>query len=155
MNSNDNDDDDIPSWMRVDDEDRDGVTHIVTPKEMLVKGLHVAKYTEKMTSRCHNKTNLVRFKHTFGVSLRTMCQIYEDLQSIDDEATAEEISMRLEGSPKNLVWFLRTVYYLRKYPTEDDFERELSINKGWGQKKNMGSDEEDSISETQEDHLAG
>ena len=47
MNSNDNDDDDIPSWMRVDDEDRDGVTHIVTPKEMLVKGLHVAKYTER------------------------------------------------------------------------------------------------------------
>jgi hypothetical protein len=39
--------------------------------------------------------------------------------------------MRLVGSETNFKWFLRTVYYLRKYPIEEDFERTLAINIGW------------------------
>jgi len=66
-----------------------------------------------------------------------MCQIYEDLQISDGEdmTTDPPTSMRLEGSEKNLVWFLRSVYYLRKYPTQDDLERELAVNKGWASTK--------------------
>ena len=65
VSSNDDsdvDEEDIPSWLRVDEED--AVSHIVTPNEILYKGLEVVKYTEKMLGRCHRKTNLIRFNLT-------------------------------------------------------------------------------------------
>ena len=43
--------------------------------------------------------------------------------------------MRLKASKINFTWFLRTVLYLRKYPTEDDFERNLNINIHHGRDK--------------------
>jgi hypothetical protein len=62
-----------------------------------------------------------------------MCTIYEDLKTstAEDTNTNPPRSMRLKGSKTNLKWFLRTVYYLRKYPTEDDIDRVLKMNKGW------------------------
>ena len=112
--------------LSADEDDR--VTHVVTPEEILEKGLEVARYDEKKLNRCHTKTNKKRFKSTYGVSAGTMCRIYEDLQKMEGE-------MRLIGSEINLKWFLRTVFYLRKYPTEDGFERELNLNKGWGSRR--------------------
>ena len=112
----------------MDSDEDDRVTHVVTPEEILEKGLEVARYDEKKLNRCHANTNKKRFKSTYGVSAGTMCRIYEDLQKTEGE-------MCLKGSEIHLKWFLRTVFYLRKYPTEDDFERELNLNKGWGSTK--------------------
>ena len=90
------------------------ITHVVTPTEMMTTGLIITGYTEERLTRCSSATNKLRFKRTFGVTARTMVTIYEDLQRITN------VNMRLEGSERNLSWFLRTIFYLQKYPTEDD-----------------------------------
>jgi hypothetical protein len=109
------------------------VTHVVREEEMLQTGLLVVRYAENMLNRCKIETNKRRFKTSFGVSPATMCKIYIDLQRSDaeDTTTNPPTSMRLVGSETNFKWFLRTVYYLRKYPIEEDFERTLAINIGW------------------------
>ena len=86
-----------------------------------------------MLNRCKIESNKRRFKTSFGVSPATMCKIYIDLQrsDVEDTTTNPPTSMRLVGSETNFKWFLRTVYYLRKYPIEEDFERTLAINIGW------------------------
>ena len=110
-----------------------GLTHVVADDEILRLGLLTVKYDEEQLRRCGDKTNQYRFKATFGVTPTTMCRIYEDLQTstAEDTTTNPPRSMRLKGSVTNLQWFLRTFYYLRKYPTEDDIDRVLKINKGW------------------------
>jgi hypothetical protein len=101
--------------------------------EIMSLGLLTAKYDEEQLWRCCDKTNQYQFKITFGVTPRTIFRIYKDLQTstAEDKSTNPPRSMRLKGSITNLKWFLRTVYYLRKYPTEDDIDRILKIYKGW------------------------
>jgi len=122
--------DEYPSWMNIENSQ---VTHIVTPEDMLKEGLLTVKYDEKQLQRCCDETNQGRFKDSFGVLPATICKIYEDLQNsnAEDKSTNPPRSMRLKGSKNNLKWFLRTIYYLRKYPTENDIERQLTVNKGW------------------------
>jgi hypothetical protein len=119
-----------------DVENHPAVTHVVREEEMLQKGLLVVRYDENMLNRCKNKRNKRRFKTSFGVSPATMCKVYIDLQRSDaEDATMNPpISMRLVGSETNFKWFLRTIYYLRKYPIEEDFERTLAVNIGWVRK---------------------
>ena len=55
--------------------------------------------------------------------------------------------MYLKGKETNLKWLLRAFHYLKKYPTGDDVERELAINKKMGKKnKNLGNDIKNTIS---------
>ena len=123
MNDDDNDD------SSYSDDDNPLITHVVTPKEMMTTGLIITGYTEERLTRCRPATNKIRFKRTFGIEAVTMVTIYEDLQRITKE------NMRLVGSKRNLKWFLRTIFYLRKYPTEDNIERELNINKDHARQK--------------------
>jgi hypothetical protein len=106
--------DKYPPWMNIENSQ---VTHNVTP--------HDIKYDGKQLQRCRAETNQGRFKDSFGVLPATICKIYEDLENSNAR------SMRLKGSRNNLKWFLWTIYYLRKYPTENDMERQLTVNKGW------------------------
>ena len=108
MNNDDNDD------LSYSDNDDSLITHVVTPTEMMTTGLIITGYTQEMLTRCRPATNKLRFKRTFGVTARTMVTIYKDLQRITN------VNMRLEGSKRNLNWFLRTIFYLQKYPTEDN-----------------------------------
>ena len=111
--------------------------HSIAPNDMLMKGLEVVRYDEKMLKRCQEKTNIKRFKSSYGVSHNTMCIIYEDIQSQDliDESTNPPTPMFLKGKEINLRWFLRTVYFMRKYPTGDNLERQLTRNESWSRKK--------------------
>ena len=90
MNNDDNDD------SSYSDDDDSLITHIVTPTEMMTTGLIITGYTQERLTRCCPATNKLRFKHTFGVTARTMVTIYEDLQRITDK------NMRLVGSKRNL-----------------------------------------------------
>ena len=116
MNNNDNNDSSYSDNddLLYSDDDNSLITHVVTPTEMMTTGLIITGYTEERLTRCSPATNKLRFKRTFGVTARTMVTIYEDLQRITDE------NMRLVGSERNLKWFLRTIFYLQKYPTEDN-----------------------------------
>ena len=71
----------------------------------------------------------IRLKRTFGVTAATMVTIYKDLQRTTNKV------MWLEGNGRNLRVFLRTIFYLRKYPTEDYIERELNVNKDYTRQK--------------------
>lgn len=126
--------DEIPEWMNIENISD---IHIIQEEEMMELGLLSVKYEEEQLKRCGIKTNQYRFKVTFGVSPTTMCRIYEDLQTstAEDTDTNPPRPMRLKGSRINLQWFLRTIYYLRKYPTEDDIDRVLKLNKGWARTK--------------------
>jgi len=130
------------------DNDDPSITHVVTPTEMMTTGLIITGYTQGRLSKCRPATNKIRFKRTFGVKAATMVTIYKDLQRITDE------NVRLVGSKRNLKWFLRTIFYLQKYPTEDNIERELNVNKDYARQKNMGCNEEDPVSQAQENNLA-
>ena len=131
MNNDDNDDSSYSDNdnLSYSNDDNSLITHVVTPTEMMTTGLTIMGYTQERLSRCRPATNKLRFKRTFGVTARTMVTIYEDLQRITD------VNMRLEGSKRNLNWFLRTIFYLRKYLTEDDIERELNVNKDYARQK--------------------
>ena len=151
----DMEDEPTPEWLREEEEDEEGgkksdetqpedqetiqvltTIHVVTAAEMLQEGLLSVKYNENMLNRCSNKANNFRFNSTFGVTPETLCEIYRDLQVSDAEDNSNPPkSMRLKGSKSNLRWFLRAIFYLRKYPTEDDIERELEVNKGWARKR--------------------
>ena len=134
VDSNDNEDNDVPEWLDINNDDSQ---HIVTPNSILKKGLEVVRYDAKMLRRCRDKTNLRRFKSSFGVSPETMCRIYEDIQSTDliDTSKTPPEPMYLKGKETNLKWLLRAFHYLKKYPTGDDVERELAINEKWGRTK--------------------
>ena len=134
VDSNDDEDNDVPEWLDINTDDS---RHIVTPNSMLKKGLEVVRYNAKILRRCRDKTNLRRFKSSFGVSPETMCRIYEDIQSTDliDTSKTPPEPMYLKGKETNLKWLLRAFHYLKKYPTGDDVERELAINKKWGRTK--------------------
>lgn len=62
------------------------------------------------------KENYHRFKSQLGVSAATASRVYADLQTT---AAAEA---RISGDDLQLRFFLMGLYYLRKYPTEDDLE---------------------------------
>ena len=116
MNNKDNND---SSYSDDDDllysDDNDSlITHVVTPTEMMTTGLIITGYTQERLLRCNPAKNKIRFKRTFGVEAATMVTIYKDLQRITNK------NMRLVGSERNLKWFLRTIFYLQKYPTEDN-----------------------------------
>ena len=111
--------------------------HIVTVGVMQYHGLCLSGLSEQQLRRAKDKTNKFRFNSAFGASPAVLCSIYEDLSNstaFDDEHDPPR-PMRLKASKINFKWFLRTVLYLRKYPTEDDFERNLNINIHHGRDK--------------------
>ena len=47
---------------------------------------------------------------------------------------SEEKSVCLTGSETALKWFLRSVYFLRKYPHEEDIEKDMKLGSlSWAQ----------------------
>lgn len=109
-----------------DDSSFEGVPigHIVTEATMTKTGLSLF-YKEVRIKRAKKKdvTNSKRFLRKFGVKPVTACQIYEDMQ----QTTIEKA--RVVGNEKQLKFFLMALYYLRKYPEEDDLESTFDYSK--------------------------
>lgn len=101
----------------------DLVTHIVTVQQILQAGLALFYSPARVARVKNNSTNLDRFNTKFGVQPVTACMIYEDLQktNIDDARidSPNDISLK---------FFLISLYYLQKYPTEDVMESTLDIS---------------------------
>lgn len=93
------------------------VPHIVTAGEMLQEGLKLVYKCARINRVKNNETNISRFNLKFGLHPSTACAVYEDLQKTDVVAaridTADETSLKM---------FLISLYFMRKYPTEDDLE---------------------------------
>ena len=99
------------------------VTHIVTIQDMLQGGLELFYRAERIARVTLAETNINRFNTKFGVHPVTACMLYEDLQKTAvDEARIEA------PDGKSLKFFLLSMYYLRKYPTEDVMESTLDYS---------------------------
>ena len=101
------------------------------------QGLVMAGFTLRQIERSKETTNSFRLNSAFGASSAVLCSIYEDLQNSDmvDTNYDPPKEMCLKPSVANFKWFLRTMYYLRNYPTEDDMERQFNINIHHGREK--------------------
>jgi len=104
--------------------------HIVTVDVMQYQGLIMSGFKDRQLRRAKKRANKFRFNSAFGASPAVLCTIYEDLKNSTAVDTAHDPPrpMALKPSHINFKWFLRAVLYLRKYPTEDDFERHFGIN---------------------------
>ena len=79
---------------------------------MLTLGLNFVGYTPYRTRNHSATTNNNHFERAFGSSSKNCCSIFYDLQVLDiGEATI--------AKPK-VSHFLLSLYWLKKYPTEED-----------------------------------
>jgi DDE superfamily endonuclease len=104
--------------------ERDGlVTHIVTVQQILQTGLELL-FSEERIARVKNAaTNIDRFNTKFGMQPISACMLYEDLQKTTvDEARIDS------PDDTSLKFFLISLHYLRKYPTEDVLESTFDIS---------------------------
>eukprot|EP00980_Cylindrotheca_fusiformis_P015196 scaffold4205_cov48-Cylindrotheca_fusiformis.AAC.2 len=69
----------------------------------------------------------------FGVSAATASRVYADLQ----KTVVEEA--RIQGDNNQLRFFLMGLYYLRKYPTEDDLASRFNYSNFWAREKVWGT----------------
>jgi hypothetical protein len=121
----------------VDSDDRDEhpfvVTHIVTSHVMQYAGLRLVGFTNRKIRKANPSKNYRRFKSQFGVSAATASRVYADLQ------TTSIVEARIQGSDLQLRFFFMGVYYLRKYPTEDDLEAKFNYSNFWAREKVWGT----------------
>ena len=110
--------------MAEEDDPRDElVTHVVRIQQMLQTGLELF-YTADRINRVQNgTTNISRFTLKFGIQPVTACTVYEDLQK-----TTIDASRISNPDATTLKHFLMSLYYLRKYPTEDEMESTLDFS---------------------------
>jgi hypothetical protein len=102
----------------VESGERDGlVTHIVAVQGMLQYGLELFYTTDRIARVENLSTNIDRFNTKFGIQPVTACMLYEDLQKTNvDDARINQ------PDDTTLKFFLLSLHYLRKYPTEDILE---------------------------------
>jgi hypothetical protein len=100
--------------------------HVVTVEHMMHRGLAIARFSPEQIGRFSNETNRQHCIDHFGASPRVCCVIYNDLQLTDIEAA------KLTGSESNLTWFLKSMYFLRKYPKESQLVSILQLSIRWG-----------------------
>ena len=100
--------------------------HVVTTNDMLHVGLLVARFQPAQIQRHSYASNYQFFRDHLGASPRVCCTIYEDLQLTDI------VDAKLTGNQTNLIWFLKGLYFLRKYPKESSIASILGLSIRWG-----------------------
>jgi hypothetical protein len=89
------------------------VVFILTPDEILQKGLHLVGFDDRRQQNVSRKTNLSRFKVHFGSLPVVYAQIWEDLQTTDVPEARIDTKKDL-----NVDNFLAAVNFLKSYRTE-------------------------------------
>ena len=108
-----------------DDDGDDRVKHIVTMQSMLRAGLNILYTAERIERVKNHSTNNTRFRLNYGVSVGTLCQVYEDMQR------SEDASIHVEGCDRVLKELLITFYFLRNYPKLHELESKFDYSPGW------------------------
>ena len=109
--------------------DEPPINHFVSPEEMMRIGLRLRGYTVKQLKNAKGKANVFRFKHHFGVSPVTAVWIYTDLQ------TTTIADAKIKRGDLDLKYFLMGLFYLRKYPSEEDLSADFDYSKFWVRNK--------------------
>ena len=116
---------DISEDVSSDEENPPPIGHILTVIEMQEFGVKLT-YNEKRTKRAKTETNEGRFLKSFGVTPKTACVIYENLQQTTNQTARIE-----KPDATALRYFLISLYFLRNYPTREDLERQFDYSRGW------------------------
>ena len=85
---------------------------ILTPKEVLQRGLKLVRYSEGRIERVQHKTNTRRFKDHFGCNQIVCAQVFEDLQTSDNPEA------RLDENKINIDYLLQALHFLYVYDIE-------------------------------------
>ena len=102
--------------------------HFVMEEEMLQRGLELLGYTNRQIGGNEKvKSNRKRFKSAFGASATTLCTIYEDLQT-SQIVLDDGFAIQIDGNDTTLKWFLISLHFLKKYPTDRDKEYIFNVS---------------------------
>ena len=93
-----------------------GSVVIYTTAELLKRGLLLVNYTRRRIRRAKKKRNLERFVGHFGANPTIVAQIWEDLQTTNDDAAY------LVPDDRNIDHLFMALHHLKRCPTE--LERE-------------------------------
>ena len=93
---------------------------IKTPRQILKTGLELMGWASRRVTRAKDATNQRRFRTHFGCHPKVLAQLYEDLQTTTIDAAL------FDSSKIDVVDFLATIHFLKRYPTE--IEREALFN---------------------------
>ena len=93
--------------------------HFVSVEQIRREGLLFARYRRKQIRKAKPSVRVKWFKRAFGITHLTAAHVYRDLQTTDVE------DAKIKGSPKQLENFLMALFYMKKYPFNNDLEREF------------------------------
>lgn len=80
--------------------------HVLTPDEVLLKGLAVFKFTAEKQGKASRETNLDRFANLYGRSPTAFACLWVDLQMSNNP------SAKVKGSDKMFHRFMMTINHL-------------------------------------------
>ena len=88
----------------------------VTVDEIMKEGLLLVGFSVRRQRNVHRSTNVDRFRKSFGSLPIVYASVWYELQ------TVEAVGMRIDTQQAfvSLKTFLRSAYFLRKYPTEEE-----------------------------------
>jgi hypothetical protein len=109
------------------DDDNQGVTSILTPKEITKIGLKLVGFKRQQSQRARRKTNVERFKGFFRASPAVYAEIWEDLQKTNVKEA------QVPPQDRKVKHFLMAMHHLKRYPTELELEGMFDISRMWGQ----------------------
>lgn len=92
---------------------------LFTADQIMERGLIRVNHDKLAQARVGRKTNVRRFKRAFGSNPVVYAEIWEDLQTATPIHPAL-IGVRPKDAEKKMNAFLHAVFFLRKYPTEED-----------------------------------
>jgi len=88
----------------------------LNPDEFLELGLEMLGYDRSRRSKSSKKRNVDRFTSQYGSAHVVVAKLWQDLLTTDDQ------NARVDPNKADACNFLVALYFLRKYPTEDDLE---------------------------------
>ena len=99
----------------IDDGAAPDTNHVVlTPQEILTKGLQLLGYKNRQIRRFKPERATTRFKSHYGAKPIVLAKIWEDLQ----KTTIEEAQLDPRKKNRSIEDFLRALHFLRAYDTE-------------------------------------
>ncbi|GKY90941.1 hypothetical protein MPSEU_000066900 [Mayamaea pseudoterrestris] len=81
--------------------------------ELLAKGLAVFNVSVAQQERLTKKTKISRFKAHFGSKPKVLAKVWRDLQTTNIQEA------RIDPTKAFIDYFLMTIYWLKRYPTEE------------------------------------
>ena len=99
------------------------MANILTPSQVLKRGLEILGCDEKAQQRVNRSTNTRRFKRNYGPAPLVVSVVWQDLQ------TTDIVDAKVEApTTKDLDMFLLTLFFVKNIPTEEVIALRFKVN---------------------------